>query len=53
MNTAAALILFGGLAAYLVARRRKARPWVYVAASVPISIAVYIGLVAAMAIVST
>lgn len=45
MNSAGALIVFFAAAAYFVAKRRGRKPWVYVVASVPISVAVYVAVV--------
>jgi hypothetical protein len=52
VNAVVPLVSFFGAAAYLLARRRGGKPWVYVAASVPLSIAVYFAVVIGVALIA-
>jgi hypothetical protein len=53
MNAVVALVAFFGAAAYFIGQRRGGRPWVYVAVSVPLAIAVYFAVVIAAAVIAT
>jgi hypothetical protein len=49
MNTIVPLVFFVAAGAYFIGNQRGGRPWIYVAVSVPISIAIYVCTVMTMA----